>query len=158
LAYLNDLLAREGIAPEVRSHVAVLIARQLIERSLQEQAVTMLGEALKLNPMNPEALRLHYDLIGQRGSPVERLKDLLAILRANPAQPAALASVAREVAEAGLVNDSTAWYAQAVNVTGLSGQPADWGVLVDYASNLIVADQAQFAADMLQRMLKADTS
>src|SRR5205814_1705485 len=117
-----------------------------------------LGEALRLNPMNPEALRLHYDLVGQRGSPLGRVKDLLAMLRANPAQPAALASVAREVAEAGLVNDSTSWYAQAVNVTGMSGQPADWGVLVDYASNLIVADQAQFAADMLQRMLKADTS
>src|SRR5699024_7395427 len=49
LAYLQDLLGRETLPDEVRSHVAAECAELLLERS-QDEAAKMVAQALELFP------------------------------------------------------------------------------------------------------------
>ena len=157
LKYFEDLLTSSAV-DEVKSHVAVLAARQYLERGMRDRAVARAQQAVKLNPLSGEAVRLHYDVVAAGAGPADRFRDLMMMVRANPAQAQVLASAGRELAEAGLPAESLTWYQLAQNVTAQWGMPLDWGVLVDYAAALIVADQPQPAADLLGKMRSADPS
>jgi tetratricopeptide (TPR) repeat protein len=159
LAYLRAVLAKEAVPAEVRSHVAVLLVRRLLDRGEEGQVSAVLDQALTLNPVNVAALDLKYELVSGRGGPAERAAGLLALLRANPIRPAAMAELARLVADAGLGKESLEWFRRAADLYAVAGaaDPFDYhDVVVDYAAQVYLAGQIQAARGMVDQLLKAN--
>lgn len=158
LDYLKTVLTRETISPEVRSHAATLAARLLLERS-EREAAEMAAQALQLNPINPTAARMHYDLVARKGTPPQRLAGLLAMLRANPVQPQAIEEVARTLVAGGLHEPALEWFRQALDIYNEAGVPdvaAFQAFVLDYAAELTVAGRNADAAKLLSELMKAD--
>src|SRR5437763_1306229 len=74
----------------------------LSERMQDAQAMQWVDQAIRLNPLNLPALRVKFQALRATGTPAERFAGMLAMLRANPAQPALVLAVAEELADAGL--------------------------------------------------------
>lgn len=154
LSYLQSLLDKQNIPPEVRAHVAVQCALLLSQKS-PEQAAEMARRAVDLYPL-PDATKLYYELAGRQQPPKERLAALLAVLQANPEQPGYLSEVANLLATNGLAEPSLQWYDLAIAVTmrsGTSRPPEFHSRLIDYASELIIAGRGQAADTLLGQML-----
>ena len=81
----------------------------MLERGQNDTARHVLAEALRLNPVNLEGLKLRYQMLPGDVSTFERAEALMAIFRANPAQPeyagAGGSIVCRRIAE-----DAISWY------------------------------------------------
>ena len=147
-------------APEpVKSYAALRasqVARERGQASLEDQ---YLGQALRLNPLNLEALRARYEALTANGTAVERVGVLLAMLKSNPIQLPATYRVAREAADAGLVEDSLAYYARCVDLAGRLGQPPGREFALGYATELLIAGQPQLIAGtktITDQLLKQD--
>lgn len=156
IAYLSNLLGKSAIADEVRSHAAVQSAKLMMERTRWEQAKAMLSQSLRLSPLNPEALQLWYELIARHGSAYERISAQLAMLRGNPGRPHIMADLARELADAGLIDQSLDWYATAMNLGQSAGVPLTREFVRGYASELFLSDQAASAPKFLDPLLETD--
>lgn len=159
LEYLRGLLAKESIAAEVRSHVAVQIARRMLGRGEESAAPPVLEQALELNPVNVAALDLKYELVWRGAAPPRRAEGLLALLRANPTRPAVMAELARLLAGAGMGKESLEWFDRAVNLYGFVGAPdriTYHDLVVDYAAQLYLGGQFQAARGITEQLLKAD--
>jgi tetratricopeptide (TPR) repeat protein len=156
VAYLRDLLGKNALPDDVRSVAAVRLANLLLERSQRDQAIPMLEQGLRLNPLNIEGLSLRYRLLQEKGTQLEKTGALLALLRANPLQPDIMWALARSVAQAGLVKDSVRWFDATLAVTQRTGRPLSAGLLSDYASALYVSGDAATAQGLLDRALAGD--
>lgn len=154
LEYLRDVLARETIPAEVRSHVAALCVPLLLERS-QGEAEAMAEESLKLSPVNPEALRLKYDLLADDATPVARAAVLMAMLRSNPAQPDVVTELAGVLASAGLGTESLEWYAVALRLYPRSAMPFPSGFVADAGAQMLISGQAPALDALLTAYLQA---
>ena len=154
LEYLRDLLARESIPTEVRSHVAAACVPLLLERS-EEDAAAMVRQALDLFPLNPKALRLQYELLPPDASPAQRAAVLTAMLRSNPAQPDVVTEVANVMAGAGLGKDSLEWYSIALRLYPRSGLPYPTGFVADAGTQLLTSGQSQPLDALLAAYLQA---
>ncbi|MGH7176727.1 MAG: tetratricopeptide repeat protein, partial [Tepidisphaeraceae bacterium] len=153
LRYLQDKLQTTAISEEVRAHIAASAARICFERGQLDRADAMIAEALKLNPLCGVARRMQYQRLLESGADATaRLSCLLSMVRANPAQPTVMASVASVLADVGLVDQSGNWYTSSFDVSrrlGLGTNEADY---TRYAQVLFVAGQvhdSDFAADKL---------
>jgi tetratricopeptide (TPR) repeat protein len=150
--YLKAIVdAEKQVSPAVRSMAALRLTAVYSERMQNERAVDALGTALKLNPLNVEALKVRYTH-APPANPYERLQLLLTMLLANPAQPEVAGSVARELGNAGMVTRSIDWFNQAVDLHKRMGvQPTnEFGV--DFASELFISGDpagAKIVADTL---------
>ena len=157
LGYLGKIVDAQSVNAEVRSHAALQSARLLLEQSRSSQALEMLRKSLLLNGLNVDAMRLHWQVIGERANPNQRLDLLLAMLKANPASIDAVLLVAGELADANLVQQSLQWYGQAAGMSrslgGLVGSSAK-----DYAAELLIAGQDRAAAEVTSRLLEKDSS
>lgn len=154
--HLKNLLGVQAIPEPVRSHVALRLARLYMERSQAEQALNMLSQAVRLNPQNLSALQMRYQMLQSSGSPLERSTVLMAMLRANPAQPAVAATLANETAQVGLVDDSLSWYGVALNVYNRLGQLPPAQTAVDYAAELFISGQSPAAIGWVTQLLQMD--
>ena len=154
LDYLRELLGRESIPEEVRSHVAAQCAHLLLERS-QEQAAEMLGESLRLNELNPDALRLRFETLPADAPPAARAAALLGILRSNPAQPAVADQLGRLLASTGLHKESLEWYTVALNLYPRTGQPFPAGFVADAGAQVLLAGLGEQLDVLLDSYLKA---
>src|SRR5437763_51813 len=76
-----------GLPEEVRSHASVKAYTLLRDRAQDDEANKMLDQAIRLNALNIDALWMHYDRAVDTGGPYERVSALLALARANPANP-----------------------------------------------------------------------
>src|SRR6185295_3627134 len=103
LAYVNQILGADGVAPEVRSSVAVVAAKLMSERGQPDQTEHMLSEAVRLNNLNLEALRLRYETGMKDLSDFQKVQALINMIKANPLQPWAVAELADRLADFGLV-------------------------------------------------------
>jgi tetratricopeptide (TPR) repeat protein len=153
LEYLNSRLALEAIPAEVRSVIATDAADLLMESRRQTEAAQMLEQALKLNPLNSQALLRKYSLMGPTTAPAERAALLLQMLRANPANPVAIEELGDLMAGAGLVGQSLEWYELAANVRMAGGMPARETIL-KLAAQRIVAGQIEGATSIIDQVLK----
>ncbi len=153
IAYVRDLVGRTTLAAPVRSYAAYRSAVLLFERMRDDQAMGLLGEALRLNPRNLPALQLQYQREGSHGSAFERVKSMLAMIRANPLQPAILADLAGELADVGLTEPAVRWYGAAINAANRLGMALPPGALAGYSAALFISDHPQVAANVVQQVL-----
>ena len=154
LEYLRDVLSRESIPAEVRSHVAALCVPLLLERS-QGEAEAMVEESLKLSPVNPEALRLKYDLLPDDAPPAARAAALMAMLRSNPAQPDVVTELAGVLAAGGLGKESLEWYSVALRLYPRSAMPFPPGFVADAGTQMLTSGQAPALDALLAAYLQA---
>jgi hypothetical protein len=156
LKYLQDVVARPGVPPEVKSYAATKAARVLLDRSQKEQALAMLIQALTFNSLNSEALSLQYEQTAATATPAERCTNLMLALRANPAQPLAAWFLARQLASVGLVDSSINWYTTAGNLMPKMGAPVSIDLVAEFATELYIADQSAPAALVVGNLLEAE--
>ena len=113
LSYLRYLLQVQGIPDPVKSEIALRAAQLRMQRGQQDEAMKLLDDARRLNPMNLKALRIRYVMTQDKALPVDRVTQLLGILQANPADPVVCSRLAEELAQLGLVDTAVLWYGQA---------------------------------------------
>jgi tetratricopeptide (TPR) repeat protein len=154
LKYLELLLGDESLPAAVRSHVAVAAAQVQWASLRGDEANRSIDQALKLNPLNMDALRMRYDQSGS-ATVAQRVATLLAMLKSNPAQPWTAEALAGQLADAGLSDLATDWYRRSAALLGGLNQPMSPGFAADYAAQLYIADQPQLAESMARQLLKA---
>ncbi len=152
--YLQSVLGLQQVAAPVRAHAGVVAASFLLERGQPDAAKRVLGEALRLNPLSGEGLRLRYAMLPADAPNFERATALMAILRANPLQADYAAMLADQIAAAGLSDDSVTWYRQAINLSFSQGRP-DFDAVRNCAIEMMLSDQAPEAANLMEQLTKA---
>lgn len=154
--YLQSLIAAEdAIAAEVRSHAAARAAQTMLERSRPGLAETMLDKALELNPLNADALRLQLATT-QDQTRQQRVKTYLALLRATPTEPQVAASLARELANAGLYRPALEWFALALQMHMAAGSAAGTELAIDNVAALHLGGAHTDAHGLLGQVLQVD--
>jgi hypothetical protein len=112
LKYMRVLVQRVALPGPVRARAAVAGAETLLDRAQRDEAIKMLDIALQIDPLCLPALRMKYRLTVADG-PSRRVGLLLAILRANPLDAEAAATIAHELADLGMADASGHWYSTA---------------------------------------------
>jgi hypothetical protein len=150
----------ETSAPDpVRAYVAFRAAQIARERGESDLEDTYLGQCLKLNPLNLDALRVRLDNLTQNGKPEERVDVLLSMLKSNPVQPGATYRLAREIADAGLPQDALRFYTLSVELANATGVPMGREFALNYASNLYLSGQNQlltYSKAIVDNLIKQD--
>ncbi len=158
LQYLKDVVDAKSVPAEVRSYAALQAGYLHAERSQSKQAIAMYDEALRLNPLSPEALAARYEATAATDTPTERITMLLRMMQSNPAQPDRAAELANELASAGLGRASLDWYTHAVKTWNRMQTAPPHAFVVDYASQLLLVDRQEDADMLVQQMLTVDAS
>jgi len=154
IGYLRDVLAMPALAPEVKAHAAVLCVPLLAQRSNAE-AEGMVGQALRLDPLNMEALRLQYQIVARQGSPLERIHVLREMVLSNPCQWHVLEELARQLSEAGLADASLEWYRWVLAVNFRAGTVPPIDTLLDFAAQSYAAGQYADADLLVNRVIES---
>jgi tetratricopeptide (TPR) repeat protein len=154
LEYLRDILARSTVAPAVRSHVAAVCVPLLMERS-RDEAMAMLDESLRLNPLNLDALRLRYGMMDANTPPAQRCAVLLSLLRSNPAQPDVIDELADLLSRVGLARDAIEWYSVALRLYPRLGRDYPEGFVSDVGTVLLAQGQNESLETLVSSYLKA---
>src|SRR5207237_3777226 len=124
-------------------------ATLLLEKRAVSDADAMVKKALALNPLNWQALYYQYQQASAGGTQVDRVNGLLALMRSNPCVPELVLALARELASAGLVNDSLKWYNFAGSAWQKSRQSPPLPIILEVTSEYFVSDQMQQAQPIL---------
>jgi tetratricopeptide (TPR) repeat protein len=140
IRYLREVLAMPSLAPEVKSHAAVLCVPLLAQRS-DAEAEGMITQALRLDSLSMPALRLQYQSVARQGSTLERIHVLLDMVRSNPCQRDVLEELAKQLSEAGLADASLEWYRQVLVVCDRAGTVPDVDTVLDFAAQSYAAGQ-----------------
>lgn len=156
IAYANQILAAGNVSGDVRSAVAVTAARLMSERGQQSQANQMLDQAIRLNPLNIEALRLRYDQGQEEMSEFQKIRMLIQMIRANPLQPPIVAELADRLADLGLVKPSLEWYYHAISLYQRAGGPVPMELAVDYGAEQFIAERFDAADGLAIQILAGD--
>ena len=152
IKYFHELLAADKIADEVKSHASMRLVHVLLDRGQGTEAKDELEHALKLNPLNADALELKEQLT--RTGPVrEHVAALLALLRNNPAQPAVDARLADDLAVEGLTNEAAAWYSNSISVGSRLNLSTDPQTFLNYVSELLIGGQIKSLDTALNSLL-----
>ena len=154
--YLKSIIDSPAVANGVRSFAAMRLAGALAERMQNDLANEAVGVALKLNPLNLDALRLQLQHVQQNGSPADRLAAEFSLLQSNPAQPAVALDVAREFADAGMVQRSLEWFRQAVGLHRQMGLVPGADLGVDFASELFISGDTKQALGLMEQVTNAN--
>jgi len=153
--YLKDLVSKEKLPPAVRSHAATLAARIYNERGQATELESMLQEALRLNPLNIDALQMRYQLFTAAGPAFERVTTLLSMLRANPMQIETVMLLAETLADVGLTEPALKWYGYGSQLSPKVRQPISARYALGYAATLFIAGQPASADQLLMSVLQA---
>ncbi len=154
IKYLRDVLAMPSLPPEVKAHAAVLCVPLLAQRS-DAEADGMITQALCLDPLNMQALRMRYESVVRQGSPLERIEVLRAMVLSNPCQPAVLEELARQLSEAGMPLASLDWYGLVMVVCDRAGALPRLETILDYAVQSYAAGQYANADLLLNEVIKS---
>jgi tetratricopeptide (TPR) repeat protein len=157
IAYLQELLNKPPIPEEVRSRAALKCAKLMLERSDRDGALALLGQAVRLDPLNTAALRMRYQLAGEHGTRYERFKALLGIARANPTDPDALSAVAQELASVGMNDAALQWYMTALRTYQHLGQAPQQGFVPGFASTLFISGKLDLADALVTQAMSTDS-
>lgn len=154
--YIDYLLGQNVLAPELRAEIAVIGARLALDRVEIEQAKKYVDQALTLYPLCPGALRLKYEQLDSATPALDRLRVLLNMLRANPAQADIMGEIADELARAGLMDPALNWYMQCFKLFNRMGgaPPSEYGIA--YAAELVIADQHRAAEPWIKGLTEQD--
>ena len=152
LRYLRSLIDKNTIPDEVRAHIAAECIPLLMDRS-KDEAIAMAAVAKKLYPL-PEVLNWEYELVGKTASVPQRVRSLLGIIKANPAQPKRVAELAHLLAANDLATAALEWYAIAINLDNRGAQVPSHSLAVDYVAELSIANETQAAESVVGRLLQ----
>ncbi len=154
IAYLRDLLGRVTTIPApVRAHAAVMCAKLMLDRGEPDSAEKILNQALILDPVSGEALRLHYQMLPPNASGFQRVEGLLALLKSNPIQGRYAAQLADQLAANGLVEDSIPWYRAALSLSSAAGVP-DLDAARGCVTQMLLNGQVAEAAALSNQLTK----
>jgi tetratricopeptide (TPR) repeat protein len=156
IAYYRDILAREAVPREVRAVVAMRCAAAVAEKGKKEEAAGFAEQALKLDPLNWDALWWQYLGTRQTASAAQRTALMVAMVRSNPAQDGVLLAMAEELAHDGLVSESLAWFDYAGRVAMASRTMPAPNLPIDYTSELVLADKLDAAKQFLDMLLQGN--
>lgn len=140
--YYKSLLDTRAPDP-VKSHAAFRAAQVAGERGDTATQDSFMGQALRLNPLNLNALRSRLDTIDANGTPVERVGILLSMLKSSPMQSAVIYRLGREVADAGVPDDCLIYFAQSAELANRSGTAMGREFWLAYASELYLTGKPQ---------------
>jgi tetratricopeptide (TPR) repeat protein len=150
----------ESQAPDPVKAVAAYRAGSLArERGQSDLEDSLLGQALKFNPLNLDVLRARLDHLSVDGTPAERVTVLQSMLKSNPVQPLVLYRLARELADAGLPEESLRHYTLSANLAGATGISMGREFALGYATELYMMGQAQLLVpckEILKQLLKQE--
>lgn len=152
IAYLLSLIDKTQIPDEVRAHIAAECVPLLLDRS-KDEAIAMVARARKLYAL-PEVLRWEYELVDKDASPLEQVKGLLALIKANPAQPQRAAELARLLASKGLAEASLQWYAISIGLDNRTATAPSHALAIEYVAELYIAGESQAAETVVSRLLQ----
>jgi len=155
LNYLRYLLSIGQIANPVKSEIAYRGAQLLMNRGQTDEAMKLLQSARVLNPLNVKVLRTLYVMTQEKALPVDRVQQLLAILRANPADPVVASRLAEQLAYLGLVGPSITWYAAANQLYDITRVRADPAFVLGAGSELLIGKRVEDAATLATRYTAA---
>ena len=157
LKYVQQLAAEAGLADEVRSVAYTAAGAMLLEKQADAKLVhEALDQAIRLNPLNLDALTLQYRLLPADAPPVQRAELLLKRLRSNPTQAEIMVELAELYANHGAAREAAVWYSHAGQVLSKMGASLPHDVAVAQASELLLSDQAQQAQKITEQVLTAD--
>jgi tetratricopeptide (TPR) repeat protein len=105
--------------PQIRSEMAMRLARASLERGDTEQAKAFCTQALSLNDVNVEALR-ELARLGDRSGP-GRLKNLIALVNANPYEPNAWVEISNVLGASGVHDRAAECLVVAIEQQAMSG-------------------------------------
>ena len=157
IAYLNDMIGKTPVPEEVRSHAAFLVAQAYLERGERTQAIQSLAQSLRLNPLNVDAVKLQYELVGAVGTPFEQVRGLLAVLRAAPTDAGAATELAQLLARVGLRQQALYWYDVSLALVQRSGQAPTADFVIDYAVQLYLSGDSKSAETLVDSLLRFDS-
>lgn len=114
----------------------------------------MLELALKLNPLNFEAMKNKYVDLPKDASAAQHLELELGMLMINPTQVHVLIEVGRRVARAGLLEESIRWYEQAIVAARRSASPRMVEIAMELAAQHILAGRSDVALGYIGQLVK----
>lgn len=155
--YLKGIADAEGLGQEIRSHAALRLAQVYIDRGQNAEADDAITQAVKLNPLNAAAQRARYERRRDDAAPAQRMMMLLAMLRANPAQPDVVAQVAHELSDVGIVDAAIEWYGMSFTLSQQMGRGIGTAEdFTDYTAELLAAGQPRDASANTNKLLETD--
>jgi tetratricopeptide (TPR) repeat protein len=140
-----------GLNAQIRSQMAVRLARLAMEREDVDGARAYLKQAVTLNDVNVEALRELARLADR--APAAHLKAIIALLLVNPYQPDAWLGAASVAGAAGLHERAAEFLNTAIEQIFLSsGQPGDGNLYLQLAIELATAGRLSEAYPILRSL------
>lgn len=155
--FMEDKFA--NLPAAVRSHLAMRASALAAERGQMDLSNMLLDKALELNPLNMDGLRARLNQMEATGTAADRLGVLLTMLKSNPVQVDVTNRLARELADAGLPEESLRFYAMTVNLATTQGRQMGREFALLYANELYLTGQPQFLAvtkTITEQLLKGD--
>ena len=152
LNYLRTISASDEVVPTVRAHAAFRLSEVLADRAQMTESDEALAEALKLDPLNLDALGVTYARLPADAPPQRRVALLLALLRSNPAQAQIASVLARELSKVGLTKAAAQWYDTAFGIymkTGVMPSPAEFA---ECAAALYLTNELKSAEHLLSQL------
>lgn len=153
ITYLQGIIPNAKVPAEVRSILATINASLLEENGRKDEALKMLDEAIKLNPLNATALEVIYDRRAPKATEKQRFSILISRVRANPTTPIVLQMVGRMLADAGMVTESTTWFKAAMDNATAAKNGLTLDMMTDLACSLILSDRSPQAQEILNNIL-----
>ena len=143
-----------AVPPRVRSYAYARHALIAFDQDRKSEARKLVTYALAPtnNPLNLTALQLQYRLLTPASPPLERMRVLLDLLKANPLQPGYAREAALLAADAGEVQDALSFFSLAVNTSSDLGR-LDLEGWLDWAAEQYVTGQSVDAYRQVQNLL-----
>jgi len=113
------------------------------------ESMQLLAEALKINPLDSDALTLRGDISLQQGNPGAAIVDLRAVLREQPGA----VPIQRTLARAHLANDEPALAEENLRIA-LASAPHDAGVRLDLGELLMRMHRSEEAISLLEETVR----
>jgi len=151
-ALIRRLLSAPGAAEldaTVRSRLASYLASAAMEQGDGDAVRAHLKQALKLDPINPVAAEMMYDLASRRPTPpAVQGQVLVRLLRAKPAAPEVRVLIGRWLAgQQALSHAADQFQAGAT----LSRQPVSQGHARDWVAALVASGEPQEALELISQ-------
>ncbi|MDQ3440174.1 MAG: hypothetical protein M3478_07465, partial [Planctomycetota bacterium] len=153
LNYLRTISASDEVAPTVRAHAGFRLSEVLADRAQMTESDEALALALKLDPLNLDALGVSYARLPADAPPERRVAALLALLRSNPAQAQIASVLARELSRVGLTKPAAQWYDTAFRIymrTGVVPSPPEF---LEYAATLYITSDPKGAEHLMSQLV-----
>jgi tetratricopeptide (TPR) repeat protein len=156
IAYLKSILDKEALPAPVRSEAAYQCAQLYMSREQTSEAKKMLDSALTLNPLNLPAMHMKYSLTSSGEAPAVRVTQLMAMLKAAPANPEISTQIAEELAAVGMVRASIDWYTYANDVYGATNLLPEREFALGAGAELLINNRPELAAPMMTQYCTAN--